>query len=83
MLNARIIAKEFGLSGQEQNPDLTGSSVRDVLARVRAGAPAPVQAFVDKGVDFVSANYAARLGVRDEHGARRACPWTTPTWRPR
>src|SRR3954466_6241543 len=56
VLNARIIAKEFALSGQEQNPDLTGRSVRDVLARVRAGAPKPVQAFVDKGVDFVSAN---------------------------
>ena len=42
VLNARIIAKEFALSGQEQNPDLTGRSVREVLARVapatRAGA---------------------------------------------
>jgi predicted oxidoreductase len=56
LLNARIIGKEFGLSGQEQNPDLTGRSVRDVLSRGRGGAPAPVQAFVDKGVDFVSAN---------------------------
>ena len=55
VLNARIIAKEFALSGQEQNPDLTGCSVRDVLARVRPGAPKPVQAFVDQGVDFVSA----------------------------
>jgi len=45
----RIIEKEFGLSGQEQNPDLTGRSVRQVLARVRPGAPPPVQAFVDKG----------------------------------
>src|SRR4051794_1541543 len=56
VLNARIIEKEFGLSGQEQNPDLTGRSVRDVLARVRPGAPAPVQRFVDRGVDFVTAN---------------------------
>jgi uncharacterized protein len=56
LLNARIIAKEFALSGQEQNPDLTGRSVRDMLARVRPGAPGPVQAFVDRGVDFVSAN---------------------------
>jgi len=48
VLNARIIEKEFGLSGQEQNPDLTGRSVRQVLARVRPGAPPPVQAFVDK-----------------------------------
>jgi hypothetical protein len=55
VLNARIIEKEFGLSGQEQNPDLTGRSVRQVLARVKPGAPEPVQRFVDRGVDFVSA----------------------------
>ncbi len=61
VLNARIIAKEFALSGQEQNPDLTNRSVRDVLARVRPGAPAPVQAFVDRGVDFVSAGSLREL----------------------
>ncbi|MCZ8378028.1 FAD-binding dehydrogenase [Mycobacterium sp. CPCC 205372] len=61
ILNARIIEKEFALSGQEQNPDLTGRSVRQVLARVRPGAPAPVQAFVDRGVDFVSANSLREL----------------------
>jgi uncharacterized protein len=61
VLNARIIAKEFGLSGQEQNPDLTGRSVRDVLARVRPGAPPPVQRFVDRGVDFVTANSLREL----------------------
>ena len=57
VLNAKIIGKEFGLSGQEQNPDLTGRSVRQLLAsRAGSGAPGPVQAFVDRGVDFVSAN---------------------------
>ncbi|OCB13773.1 FAD-binding dehydrogenase [Mycolicibacterium porcinum] len=61
ILNARIIAKEFALSGQEQNPDLTSRSVRDVLSRVRPGAPAPVQAFVDRGVDFVSARSLREL----------------------
>ncbi len=61
VLNARIIAKEFALSGQEQNPDLTGRSVRDVLARVRAGAPPPVQAFVDRGIDFVTGNSLREL----------------------
>lgn len=61
ILNARIIAKEFALSGQEQNPDLTSRSVRDVLARVRPGAPGPVQAFVDRGVDFVSARSLREL----------------------
>jgi len=45
------------LSGQEQNPDLTGRSVRQLLAsRAGSGAPGPVQAFLDRGVDFVSAN---------------------------
>ena len=56
VLNARIIAKEFALSGQEQIPDLTGRSVRDCWPGSRPGAPAPVQAFVDKGVDFASAD---------------------------
>jgi predicted oxidoreductase len=53
LLNQRIVEKEFALSGSEQNPDLTGKSVRQVLARVRAGAPAPVDAFLRQGEDFV------------------------------
>jgi hypothetical protein len=53
VLTQRIIEREFALSGSEQNPDLTGKSVRDVLARVKRGAPAPVEAFKTKGVDFV------------------------------
>ncbi|MDT0345412.1 FAD-binding dehydrogenase [Streptomyces litchfieldiae] len=53
VLTRKIIEKEFALSGSEQNPDLTGRSVRDVLARARSGAPAPVQAFMDHGPDFV------------------------------
>ncbi len=61
VLNARIIAKEFGLSGQEQNPDLTSRSVRQLLSRIRPGAPAPVQAFVDRGADFVSAGTLREL----------------------
>jgi predicted oxidoreductase len=61
LLNHRIIAKEFALSGQEQNPDLTGRSVRGVLSRGRSDPPGPVQAFVDRGVDFVSANSLREL----------------------
>ncbi|MFR9725176.1 FAD-binding dehydrogenase [Streptomyces sp. MS19] len=53
VLTRRIIEKEFALSGSEQNPDLTGKSVCDVLGRARAGTPAPVQAFMDHGQDFV------------------------------
>jgi uncharacterized protein len=70
VLNAKIIGKEFGLSGQEQNPDLTGRSVRQLMAsRAGSGAPGPVQAFVDKGVDFVTAN-----SLRDLVSAMNALP---------
>ncbi|WP_432179570.1 FAD-binding dehydrogenase [Streptomyces sp. NBC_00063] len=53
VLNQRIIGKEFTLSGSEQNPDLTGKSVRGVIDRARADVPAPVKAFMDHGADFV------------------------------
>ncbi|MFH9422269.1 FAD-binding dehydrogenase [Streptomyces sp. NPDC017529] len=53
VLTQKIIEKEFTLSGSEQNPDLTGRSVREVLKRPLPGAPGPVQAFMDRGADFV------------------------------
>jgi predicted oxidoreductase len=53
VLTQKIIEKEFALSGSEQNPDLTGKSVREVLKRARAGAPGPVEAFMRNGADFV------------------------------
>ncbi|MBB6633579.1 FAD-binding dehydrogenase [Cohnella thailandensis] len=53
ILTQKIIKKEFALSGSEQNPDLTGKSIRKVLSRVLPGAPEPVQAFMDHGEDFV------------------------------
>jgi hypothetical protein len=53
VLNQSIIEKEFALSGSEQNPDLTGKSIAKVLQRVKKGAPPPVEAFKDKGADFV------------------------------
>ncbi|MGI8761972.1 MAG: FAD-binding dehydrogenase [Jatrophihabitantaceae bacterium] len=56
VLTKKIIGKEFGLSGSEQNPDLTGRSVRQVIDRVRAEMPAPVRAFLDRGADFVQAD---------------------------
>ena len=61
VLNQRIIGKEFTLSGSEQNPDLTGRSVRGVLNRGRGGAPAPIAAFQRHGVDFVTASSVAEL----------------------
>jgi len=56
ILTQKIIEKEFALSGSEQNPDLTGKSIKKVLARVLPGPTAPVKAFMDKGEDFVIAN---------------------------
>jgi predicted oxidoreductase len=54
VLTQRIIAKEFALSGSEQNPDLTSRSWRQVLGRARGGnAPAPVEAFKRHGADFI------------------------------
>ncbi|MER8072327.1 FAD-binding dehydrogenase [Streptomyces sp. NPDC094034] len=53
VLDQRVIGKEFALSGSEQNPDLTGKSVRGVIGRARAEVPGPVKAFMDNGADFV------------------------------
>jgi predicted oxidoreductase len=62
VLTQRIIEKEFALSGSEQNPDITGKSVRELLkSRVGSGAPAPVEAFKRHGPDFVVARDVVTL----------------------
>ncbi|ATN35422.1 FAD-binding dehydrogenase [Rhizobium sp. ACO-34A] len=53
ILNKAIIKREFALSGSEQNPDLTGKNIRLLLKRLGSNPPGPVQAFMDKGEDFV------------------------------
>jgi predicted oxidoreductase len=54
VLTQKIIRKEFALSGSEQNPDFTSKSWRAVLkSRRGAGAPPPVEAFKEKGEDFI------------------------------
>src|SRR6476661_1354124 len=53
VLTQAIIEKEFALSGSEQNPDLTGRSIRKTLGRVLPGAPPPVEAFKRHGADFI------------------------------
>ncbi len=55
VLDDKIIEREFTLSGSEQNPDLTDKSIRRLLQRILPGPPAPVQAFLDRGADFVTA----------------------------
>ncbi|MGP5303916.1 FAD-binding dehydrogenase [Brachybacterium alimentarium] len=63
VLTPKIIEKEFALSGSEQNPDLTGKDIRQVLSRVKPGAPAPVQAFLDHGEDFLQADSVPELAA--------------------
>jgi predicted oxidoreductase len=54
VLTQSIIKKEFALSGSEQNPDLTGKSWLMTAHRAtNKGAPAPVEAFKQKGEDFI------------------------------
>jgi predicted oxidoreductase len=53
ILNKAIIKKEFALSGSEQNPDLTDKNIGLLLKRLGKNPPGPVQAFMDKGEDFV------------------------------
>lgn len=64
VLTQQIIEKEFALSGSEQNPDLTGKDLRLLLQRLGSGAPGPVHAFQDRGVDFVSASDPETLAQR-------------------
>jgi predicted oxidoreductase len=56
VLTQKIIEKEFALSGSEQNPDLTGKDLKLLAKRVTPGAPGPVEAFKQKGEDFVVAD---------------------------
>ncbi|MFE0350978.1 FAD-binding dehydrogenase [Streptomyces griseoluteus] len=66
VLTRKIIEKEFALSGSEQNPDITAKDRKAVLRdRVLGkGAPGPVQAFLDKGEDFVTAGTLEELVAR-------------------
>jgi predicted oxidoreductase len=63
VLTRKIIEKEFALSGSEQNPDITAKDRKAVLRDrlLGKGAPGPVQAFLDKGADFVTAGSLERL----------------------
>ncbi|WZH51185.1 MAG: FAD-binding dehydrogenase [Nocardioides alkalitolerans] len=63
VLTQKIIEKEFALSGSEQNPDLTGKDVGLLLGRLKSGAPGPVEAFKQKGEDFVVADTLYELAA--------------------
>ncbi|MGV9709450.1 FAD-binding dehydrogenase [Gordonia sp. NPDC003424] len=54
ILTQSIIAKEFALSGSEQNPDITSKDTKFALkSRLAKGVPGPIDAFTKHGVDFV------------------------------
>lgn len=56
----KIIAKEFALSGSEQNPDLTNKNVWQLLSRIWQ-TPEPIEKFKNKGADFVVASTLTEL----------------------
>src|SRR5699024_11690524 len=64
ILTKKIIEKEFALSGSEQNPDLNGKSIAKVLQRIQPGPPQPVQAFLDHGKDFLTADSIGNLVIK-------------------
>ncbi|MFS0865961.1 FAD-binding dehydrogenase [Microbacterium sp. 179-B 1A2 NHS] len=56
VLNQAILQKEFALSGSEQNPDLTGKDLKLLAQRLKRGrATGPVEAFKERGADFIVA----------------------------
>jgi uncharacterized protein len=62
VLTRKIIAREFALSGSEQNPDLTGRDRKAMItSRLGGQVPGPVQAFLDRGEDFVTARTLPEL----------------------
>lgn len=63
ILTQKIIEKEFALSGSEQNPDITSKSKKAFLKErlFNKNAPGPIEAFKDRGEDFVVARTLEEL----------------------
>jgi predicted oxidoreductase len=61
VLNRSLAGKEFALSGSEQNLDLTERRYRDVLRRPIAKVTPSVQAFLDHGEDWLTADTIGEL----------------------
>ncbi|WP_431773651.1 FAD-binding dehydrogenase [Streptomyces cucumeris] len=56
----KILAKEFALSGSEQNPDLTEKNIWKLLSRIWQ-TPEPIEKFTKQGVDFIVATTLSEL----------------------
>jgi uncharacterized protein len=72
----RIVRKEFGLSGSEQNPDITSRDKREFIRQrvLNKAAPDPVEAFKRHGEDFVVADRLEELVA----GMNRLAPDAPP-----
>lgn len=64
VLDVETAAKEFALSGSEQNGDLTGKDLRLLAGRLRPGPTPELQAFLDHGIDFLTASGVDELAVK-------------------
>ncbi len=64
VMDSRVFGRELALSGSEQNPDLTGKSIRLVLQRALPRAVKPVEEFGRRGDDFVFASTPAALAAK-------------------
>lgn len=64
VMNREIFRKEFGMSGQEQNPALTGKHVwKIVKGTLRPTISPHLQDFLDRGEDFVTADSIVELAA--------------------
>ena len=61
VLNERILGTEFALSGSEQNPDLTGRDIPELLKRVLPRADTQLDRFVRECPDIVRAGTVPEL----------------------
>jgi predicted oxidoreductase len=64
VMDSRVFGRELALSGSEQNPDLTGKSILGVVRRALPSAMKPVEAFGERGRDFVFAPTIGELAVK-------------------
>lgn len=64
LMNHRIAASEFRLSGSVHNPDLTNRSVALLARRALPRPSDPVQAFIDRCPDIVTADHPQQLVAR-------------------
>jgi predicted oxidoreductase len=72
----RIVRKEFGLSGSEQNPDITSGDKREFVRQrvLNKLAPDPVEAFKRQGEDWIVADGLEDLVARMSELAPDAPP---------